>query len=84
MYQLEISHNAHRQINKLQAATQERINSAIVRLADNPRPAGVKKLIAREGYRIRVGDYRILFTIDDEAQVVTIYRVMSRGEVYRS
>jgi len=64
--------------------TQERVNRAITRLAENPRPPGAKKLITRDGYRIRVGDYRILYHVDDVAKVVIIYRVMSRGDVYRA
>ena len=83
MYRLEVSHTAHRQINKLPARTQDRINNAITGLAENPRPPGVKKLTAREGYRIRVGDYRVLYRIDDSERVVIIYRVMGRGDVYR-
>ncbi len=84
MYRLEISHNAHRQICGLPAQTQERVNGKIAALADNPRPYGVKKLTAGEGYRIRVGDYRVLYRIDDDAKLVVIYRVMSRGDVYRA
>jgi mRNA interferase RelE/StbE len=83
VYQLEISHTAHRQILRLPARTQERVNKVIACLAENPRPLGTKKLTAREGYRVRVGDYRILYRIDDKAKVVIIYRVMGRGEVYR-
>lgn len=83
MYRLEVSHTAHRQICRLPAQTQERVNKAIARLADNPRLPGVKKLTAREGYRVRVGDYRILYQIDDDARLVVIYRVMARGDVYR-
>lgn len=83
MYQLEISHVAHRQIRRLPASTQERINNAIAGLAGNPRPVGNRKLTAREGYRVRVGDYRILYRIDDEAKSIVVYRVMSRGDVYR-
>ena len=83
MYRLEISHTAHRQIGKLPVRTQDRINNLIARLADNPRPPGVKKLTAREGYRVRVGDYRVLYQIDDSKRVVIIYRVMGRGDVYR-
>lgn len=55
----------------------------IARLAENPRPPGARKLTARDGYRLRVGDYRILYQVDDGAKVVIIYRVMSRGDVYR-
>ena len=83
MYRLEISHVAHRQIRRLPASTQERINNAMAGLAGNPRPVGNRKLTAREGYRVRVGDYRILYRIDDEAKIATVYRVMSRGDVYR-
>jgi mRNA interferase RelE/StbE len=84
VYRLEISHTAHRQITRLPAQTQERVDKAIARLADNPRLPGVKKLTAREGYRVRVGDYRILYKIDDDARLVIIYRVMARGDIYRT
>ena len=83
VYRLEVSHTAHRQIRRLPGQTQERANKAIARLAENPRPPGVKKLTAREGYRVRVGDYRILYQIDDDAKLVVIFRVMARGDVYR-
>lgn len=83
MYRLEINQAAHRQVRKLPSETQERINQAIVRLSEEPRPSRAKKLTGREGYRIRVGDYRILYQIDDGAKVVVIYRVMARGDVYR-
>ncbi|MBI2831187.1 MAG: type II toxin-antitoxin system RelE/ParE family toxin [Chloroflexi bacterium] len=82
MYRLEVSHAAHRQIRGLPAQTQERVNAAITRLAENPRPPGAKKLTAREGYRVHVGDYRILYQVDDGAKVVIVYRVMARGDVY--
>jgi len=84
VYRLEVSHIAHRQIRRLPAQTQERVNRVIARLAENPRLPGTKKLTAREGYRVRVGDYRILYQVDDEAKVVTIYRVMARGDVYQA
>ncbi|MDP2728857.1 MAG: type II toxin-antitoxin system RelE/ParE family toxin [Dehalococcoidales bacterium] len=84
VYRLEISHTAHRQIRRLPAQTQERVNKTIARLSENPRPPGAKKLTARDGYRVRVGDYRILYQIDDGAKVLIIYRVMARGDVYRA
>jgi mRNA interferase RelE/StbE len=83
VYRLEISHIAHRQIRRLPVPTQDRINKAIAGLSENPRPLGSRKLTAREGYRVRVGDYQILYQVDDDAHVVTVYRVMSRGDVYR-
>lgn len=84
MYRLEVSHAAHRQISRLSWQTQERVNRTIARLAENPRPSGSKKLTARDGYRIRVGDYRVLYRVDDGAKIIVIYRVMSRGDVYRA
>jgi len=83
VYRLEISPTASRQISKLQSQTRERINRSIAQLAGEPRPSGVKKLSAKEGYRIRVGDYRILYTIDDTSEIVSVYRVMPRENVYK-
>lgn len=84
MYRLEVSHTAHRQIRRLPAQTQERVNRAVAGLAENPRPPGTKKLTTRNGYRVRVGDYRILYHVDDGAKLVIIYRVMARWDVYRA
>jgi mRNA interferase RelE/StbE len=70
-------------MRRLTAQTQDRINNAIALLAENPRPTGVKKLTAREGYRIRVGDYRILYQIDDADKLILIFRVAGRWDVYR-
>ncbi len=53
-------------------------------LAENPRPDGAKKLKGETGYRIRVGNYRVLYEIDDAAQLVIIYRVKHRRDVYRN
>jgi mRNA interferase RelE/StbE len=52
-------------------------------LKENPRPVGCKKLTNQEGYRIRIGNYRILYTIEDENKIVMIYRVGHRRDVYR-
>jgi mRNA interferase RelE/StbE len=83
VYRLEVSNTAHRQIRRLSEQTQERIHRVIEHLAENPRSPGTKKLTSRDGYRVRVGDYRILYQIDDGAKTIIIYRVMSRGDVYR-
>jgi len=83
VYRLEVSQIAHGQVRKLPASTRERINKAIAGLDENPRPYGTRKLTAGGGYRIRVGDYRVLYKVDDAARTVTIYRVMSREDVCR-
>jgi mRNA interferase RelE/StbE len=52
-------------------------------LRDNPRRKGVEKLVAIEGWRLRVGKYRILYQIDDRKRIITIYRVKHCKEAYR-
>ena len=62
----------------------ERIHHKILGLQDDPRPQGSRKLSGNlEGWRIRVGDYRVLYQIDDDAATVTIVRVKHRRDVYR-
>jgi mRNA interferase RelE/StbE len=62
----------------------QRLVAAIAGLADNPRPAGCEKLAGREdAYRIRQGDYRTVYAIDDGARVVRVVKVGHRREVYR-
>jgi len=83
VYRLEISHVAHKQIEALPHRVAQRINEAIAELANEPRPAGAKKLIGIEEYRIRVGDYRILYRVNDESRLIIVYRVKHRREAYR-
>jgi mRNA interferase RelE/StbE len=67
----------------LPSADVKRIVAAIAALADNPRPPQAKRLTNRQEYRLRQGDYRILYTIDDEIRVVAVVKVGQRGDVYR-
>lgn len=60
-----------------------KINQSIAALADRPRPQGAEKLTARGGYRVRQGDYRILYEIDDSKRMVSVKHVSHRREVYR-
>ena len=84
MYTLLIKRSAERDLRRLTRALFERVNERILALRDDPRPPGVRKLVgALEGWRIRVGDYRILYQIDDDAQMVTVVRVKHRRDVYR-
>jgi mRNA interferase RelE/StbE len=84
MYDLLIKTSAERDMRKLSADLFQRVNTKILTLRDDPRPAGAQKLAGGlEGWRIRVGDYRILYQIDDTAQTVTIVRVKHRRDVYR-
>jgi mRNA interferase RelE/StbE len=60
-----------------------RILSAIQSLAEEPRPPGAKKLSGQERYRLRQGDYRILYEIEDDRLIVCVVRVGNRRDVYR-
>ncbi|OGW34434.1 MAG: hypothetical protein A2X58_14420 [Nitrospirae bacterium GWC2_56_14] len=59
------------------------VNDKIKTLAEQPRQHKTEKLKGGEGYRLRVGNYRILYNIDDHAKTVTIHRVQHRKQVYR-
>jgi mRNA interferase RelE/StbE len=84
MYDLRITPSAEKDLRKLSASLFERVNLHILALRDQPRPSGALKLSgALAGWRIRVGDYRILYLIDDQARTITIARVKHRREVYR-
>jgi mRNA interferase RelE/StbE len=61
----------------------DRVRAAIDGLATDPRPQGAAKLAGRGDFRVRVGDYRIVFAVDDGASVVIVARIAHRREVYR-
>jgi len=82
-YQITIKRTAAKALADLQADERQRITQALFALADNPRPAGVKKLKGREGWRIRIGQYRVLYTIDDDRLIVLVVNVGHRREIYR-
>ena len=82
-YQLLVKRSAEKELLALPTPIHERIAERLLGLEGNPRPFGVKKLRGQAGYRLRVGDYRILFTIDDSARIVTIYAIGHRRQVYR-
>ena len=83
MYTLRIKRGAEKELRSLPREVFERVNAAILALRENPRPPGAEKLAGGEGWRIRVGSYRVLFAIDDAEREVTIYRVRHRRDVYR-
>ncbi len=82
-YKIIIIRAAEKEMDKIPAAMYTRISSRILSLEDRPRPVGSKKLSSREEYRLRVGDYRILYIIDDKVHMVTIIAIGHRGEIYR-
>lgn len=83
-YRLEIMPLAGRQMKKLSPSVRSRVDRAIQNLAGEPRPPGCLKLHdRRNAWRIRVGDYRIIYEIHDEVLFVLVIRVDRRDIVYR-
>lgn len=82
-YSLLILPSAEKDCDRLSREIYQRCQKAILKLEQDPRPPGCQKLVGEDGYRIRVGDYRILYRIDDASKRVFIYRVKHRREVYR-
>ncbi len=84
MYRVLLERNAERDLSRLAPAIHDRVVEAIRRLARNPRPPGCRKLAgSKNDWRIRAGDYRVVYEIADETRVVRVNRVRHRREVYR-
>ena len=79
-YRIVIEKKAQKESEKIPDSYREAIDKAILSLSSNPRPHNAIKLTDREGYRIRTGVYRILYTIDDEAKIIVVYRIKIRGK----
>ncbi|MBX3179431.1 MAG: type II toxin-antitoxin system RelE/ParE family toxin [Candidatus Hydrogenedentes bacterium] len=82
-YSVSIKRSAEKEIDDLPVGIFERVASAILELEAEPRPPGCVKLRGMDKFRIRVGSYRILYTIDDERLSVRVVAVGHRGDVYR-
>ena len=82
-YDIRIIPSAERDMKPLPSDVLRRINDAILGLESVPRPKTCKRLRGREGYRMRVGSYRILYLIDDMARTVQVVAVGHRKDVYR-
>ncbi len=84
MYEVLISNRAERDLRRLPKNLFDRIISEVQALGANPRPHGAVKLSgSKNDYRIRVGDYRVLYEIADEIRIVRVLRVRHRREAYR-
>ncbi len=82
-YTIELSKAAAREMRKLPRQHKVAVATAIESLASEPRPVGCTKLTDADGYRIRVGDYRVVYDIHDEKLVVLVLHVGNRDEIYR-
>ncbi len=85
MYTITISQSALKELHRFQKPVVKRIEKAIDGLAINPRPLGVKKLKgnSEDLYRIRSGDYRVVYSIEEEIKVVDIRKIGHRKDIYK-
>lgn len=83
-YRVELAPRATRELRRLDHIIRERVLRALIGLEVDPRPQGVKKLVGAEStWRLRIGDYRIVYEIRDRELLVMVVRVAHRREVYR-
>ncbi|MGH9941344.1 MAG: type II toxin-antitoxin system RelE family toxin [Pyrinomonadaceae bacterium] len=83
MYKVEITSRAERELRRLDRQVKNRLTQAIMALADEPRPAGCLRVRSEPGvWRVRVGDWRVGYRVDDAAQEVVVIRVGHRSEFY--
>ncbi len=83
MYQIFYDRRITKEIKSIPKKSLRIIFKNIERLASNPRPSKAEKLIGIEGWRIRVGEYRVLYQIEDKKKTIKIYRIKHRKEAYR-
>jgi len=81
-YEVFVLRRAQKELAKLPRADFERMRDMIASLALDPRPTGCKKLVGRDGWRIRSGNYRAIFEIDDERRQITVLHVGDRKDIY--
>lgn len=83
-YQIALAPRAERELKALPQPARRKVDAKILSLAAQPRPAGCKKLQAKEElYRVRVGDYRIVYSVHDDVLLVLVLRIAQRGDAYR-
>ena len=83
-YSLEIKRSAAKELAQLPPKDRGRIVARIQALADDPRPVGAEKLSGQERYRVRQGDYRILYEIEDQVLRIMVVKIGHRRDVYRT
>jgi mRNA interferase RelE/StbE len=83
VYEIEIRRTALKDLKDIPADYARLITKHIDLLEQNPRPTDSKKLKGNAGFSLRIGTYRVLYDIDDKAEMVTIYRIKHRRDAYR-
>lgn len=81
-YRIELRPAALRSLRKLDPQIRRRVQGAIALLADDPRPPATRKLKGRDAFRVRVGDYRVIYTIEDEVLLIVVVTLGHRRDVY--
>lgn len=81
-YDIELRPAAVRALRKLDPTLRGRVQGAIALLGTDPRPPGARKLQGRDGFRVRVGDYRIIYTVNDGVLIVVVITNGHRRDVY--
>ena len=82
-YRIEFSRSADRQLEALPLAVQRRITARVSTLSENPRPVGAKRLSGPQAlYRLRIGDYRVIYEVQNDVLVVLVVKVGHRKDVY--
>ena len=82
-YRIELKKSAGKELAQIPKKDLRRVTEKIAALADNPRPKGCEKLSGQDKYRIRQGNYRILYSIEDDVLVVCVVKIAHRKESYR-
>ena len=82
-YKVLIKRSAAKELEGLPPKVRRQVAAKLAGLAVTPRPPGVEKLSGQEKYRVRQGDHRVLYSIDDTAETVTVVKIGHRRDVYR-
>lgn len=83
-YEIRVRPSAVRALRGIAHSDRQRIQAAIALLAEDPRPPGARRLSGRPGFRVRVGDHRIVYTVDDGVLLIVVVTPGHRREVYRT
>ncbi|BBC24077.1 type II toxin-antitoxin system RelE family toxin [Pseudanabaena sp. ABRG5-3] len=82
-YQVNLPKTVQKQLNTLPQELKQRILKALVQLQEEPRPVNSLQMKGGQGFRLRIGDYRVLYDIDDSSKIVNLRRIGHRREIYR-
>ena len=83
MYRIRLSKRAAKDLDKLHDPAWGRLQEAVSKLRHDPRPHGSVKLVNVNAFRIRVGDYRVVYDIDDAEKIIKVHRIRHRRDVYK-